>query len=384
MAAYRVTGAQLTAVADAIRAKGGTNASLTFPSGFVSAIGNISTGGTGLATEPYVEYTLNQDGQITAAKMVGFTSIPARLFYQQTALTTVDFSESPNITSIGNYAFYGCTNLALTALPSGVVSIGAYAFHNCTSLALTALPAGVTSIGAYAFYCCTQMALTALPAGITEIPQYAFYNTAIELTALPSGITSIEQYAFYGCTHLALTALPSGLSVINTYSFQSCTSLALTALPAGITLINANAFYNCTSLALTALPSGLTNIGANAFYNTPITLTSLPSTVTSIGNSAFWKCNSIVNIEIGSTKLGTGTKIFQNCSALEKVWIRSTCTTITAASAANAPFVGCPAGLAVYAEPSAKPAGWGNYFNRTGSSGATTVTVTYDQATKPW
>ena len=36
--------ASLTAVADAIRAKGGTNAALAFPDGFVSAIGAISTG----------------------------------------------------------------------------------------------------------------------------------------------------------------------------------------------------------------------------------------------------------------------------------------------------------------------------------------------------
>ena len=37
--------ADLTSVANAIRAKGGTSASLAFPSGFVSAIGNIPGGG---------------------------------------------------------------------------------------------------------------------------------------------------------------------------------------------------------------------------------------------------------------------------------------------------------------------------------------------------
>ena len=117
MAAYRVTGAQLTAVADAIRAKGGTGAPLTFPAGFIGAIGSLAAGGGNSAAEPYVEYTLNEEGKITAAKLVGFTSIPDRFFYQQTALTSVDFLQSPNITAIGNYAFYGCTHLALTALP---------------------------------------------------------------------------------------------------------------------------------------------------------------------------------------------------------------------------------------------------------------------------
>ena len=47
--------ADLTSVANAIRTKGGTSASLAFPSGFVTAIGNISGGGSG-----NVIYTLPQ------------------------------------------------------------------------------------------------------------------------------------------------------------------------------------------------------------------------------------------------------------------------------------------------------------------------------------
>ena len=40
-----VLDAGLTSVADAIRQKGGTSASLSFPQGFVDAIGEISGGG---------------------------------------------------------------------------------------------------------------------------------------------------------------------------------------------------------------------------------------------------------------------------------------------------------------------------------------------------
>lgn len=42
MAEYLAKSEELTAVADAIRAKGGTDAQLTFPSGFVSAVQAIS------------------------------------------------------------------------------------------------------------------------------------------------------------------------------------------------------------------------------------------------------------------------------------------------------------------------------------------------------
>lgn len=44
MANYLVTDTQLTSVANAIRTKGETNETLTFPSGFTNAIGNINTG----------------------------------------------------------------------------------------------------------------------------------------------------------------------------------------------------------------------------------------------------------------------------------------------------------------------------------------------------
>lgn len=45
MSDYRVKGTDLSSIADAIRTKGNTSAQLSFPDGFLSAIGNIPTGG---------------------------------------------------------------------------------------------------------------------------------------------------------------------------------------------------------------------------------------------------------------------------------------------------------------------------------------------------
>lgn len=47
MATYRVTDTELTQVADAIRAKGGTSAALTWPGGFEDAVEAIQGGGGG-------------------------------------------------------------------------------------------------------------------------------------------------------------------------------------------------------------------------------------------------------------------------------------------------------------------------------------------------
>lgn len=50
MSDYLVTDTELTSVADAIRAKGGTSANLSFPTGFVSAINDISTGASNIVS----------------------------------------------------------------------------------------------------------------------------------------------------------------------------------------------------------------------------------------------------------------------------------------------------------------------------------------------
>lgn len=64
MANYLVTDADLTSVADAIRTKGGTSASLTFPSGFITAIQNIPSGGGALYIYDMAQvfYSITDDG----------------------------------------------------------------------------------------------------------------------------------------------------------------------------------------------------------------------------------------------------------------------------------------------------------------------------------
>lgn len=57
MSQYVVTDTELTAVADAIRSKGGTEADLEWPSEFVSAIGAITTGGGGIPLLTRAQWT---------------------------------------------------------------------------------------------------------------------------------------------------------------------------------------------------------------------------------------------------------------------------------------------------------------------------------------
>ena len=171
----------LTQIAGAIRSKTGTGGTLTFPSGFVSAIEGLSGGG---ATEPYIEETYDQNGQLIDAVMHGYTSIRPYAFQHCSVLVSV--SGISAITSIGNYAFSQCSNLALTSLPAGITSIGNNAFDSCVQLALTSMPAGITSIGSYSFSNCTGL-------------------TTITFEGTPQ---SIDSHAFSGSTKLTTINVP--------------------------------------------------------------------------------------------------------------------------------------------------------------------------------
>ncbi len=72
------------------------------------------------------------------------------------------------LTSIGDYAFSGCSGLTGVTIPSSVTSIGNSAFYNCSGLTSVTIPEGVTSIGYSAFGSCSGLTSVSLPASISE------------------------------------------------------------------------------------------------------------------------------------------------------------------------------------------------------------------------
>ncbi|MBO5270649.1 MAG: leucine-rich repeat domain-containing protein, partial [Clostridia bacterium] len=65
-----------------------------------------------------------------------------------------------SVTSIGQSAFFGCSNLTSINIPSSVTSIGQNAFYNCSSLTSINIPSSVKSIGNHAFGGCSLTSVT--------------------------------------------------------------------------------------------------------------------------------------------------------------------------------------------------------------------------------
>ena len=171
--------ADLTSVANAIRAKSGGSGNLAFPAGFVSEIGGIETGdsatlitksitanGTYSASDDdadgYSEVTVNvagfnmdnladntwPSGEIAFSSSV--TKIPAFCLAGRTGITRVS---APNATEIDGGAFMNCT---------GLTQITKDDFPNVTKITASTSPYGT-------FKGCTQLSVIHFP-NLTTIP----------------------------------------------------------------------------------------------------------------------------------------------------------------------------------------------------------------------
>ena len=214
---------------------------------------------------------------------------------------------------------------------------------------------GVTSIGAFAFYGCTGLASIDIPASVTSIGERAFYGTDLTSVEIPASVTSIGEYAFSECTNLGSVTFAEGsrLKSIGDYAFQLCSNLTSITIPASVTSIGEDVFQNCDLASITVedrntvydsrngcnaiivkstntliigcknstIPASVTSIGAWAFYTTDLTSIEIPASVTSIGMRAFQNCLYLTSITIPAGVTSIGDYAFGYCLNLATVTV---------------------------------------------------------------
>ena len=311
----------------------------------------------------------------------GVTSIGGRSFRRCSGLTSVTIPN--NVKSIGQYAFDGCSGLTSiivesgntkydsrnscnaiieiasntliagcknTVIPNSVTSIGEYAFDGCSGLTSVTIPNSVTSIGNSAFYGCTGLTSVSIPNGVTSIGNSAFYGcTGLTSVTIPNSVTSIDPYAFYGCSGLTSVTIGNSVTIIGYRAFYGCSSLTSVTLNSNailsnsytdssniktifgeqvkeyiigddVTSIGNYAFDGCSGLTSVTIPNSVTSIGECAFSSCwGLTSITIPNSVTSIGNWAFSSCWSLTSITIPNSVMSIGECAFDGCSGIKKV-----------------------------------------------------------------
>ena len=224
------------------------------------------------------------------------------------------------ITSIGSFAFYGCS-LTNIRIPGSVTSIGNCAIEDCMSLTSVTIPGSVSSIGEYAFRDCRNLTDATILDGVTSIENRAFWGcSSLTSVTIPNSVTNIGESAFWNCNKLTSVTIPDGVTSIEDLVFSSCYSLTSITIPNSVTSIGNRAFRSCTKLTSITIPDGVISIGNFAFSGcNELTSITIPDSVTSIGDSAFEECRILTSISIPDSVTSIGGNVFKNCTRLKTI-----------------------------------------------------------------
>ena len=210
----------------------------------------------------------------------------------------------PQVTHIGNRAFYECMSITELTLPEGVETIGYGAFGRCLNLETLSLPDSLTQIEGSAFSSCEALKTVFVGTGLQSVGGWAFdYCRAIKevhikdlkkwlkvsgsdigkptfygadlyvngeiLTDLviTSDMCPVANSAMVGCGSLRSVSLPTDVADIGGYGvFSRCRNLSTVIIPDNITFLGGG-FSECYNIDKLVLGKGLEEIRQFTFEN---------------------------------------------------------------------------------------------------------------------
>ncbi len=298
----------------------------------------------------YVTWSFDEDSgelSLSSGTMWDFTpeTVPWRAYRDRIKTLRISTSGS---TVIGEYAFYGCSNLESIENNKSIGAIAGYAFYG-TALRKLEWPdfcwfGTYGGVGEYAFAYCKNLKTFYIRKDNStySIGDYAFYGSGLESAIFVNNLPRIGSYAFAECKNLETVSLPNEVTMdgygltLGDYVFQN-SGLQTLQIPKIVTEIGVGPFAGCKRLAPNALTVAnenetfiakdgllLTKDGKtlrSALYQTASGAYTTPSSVRTIADSAFYGCGALTELKLSSGVVTVGENAFTDCAALQKITV---------------------------------------------------------------
>ena len=220
------------------------------------------------------------------------------LYIDYILVETLDIPEG--VASIGEYAFFECTDITSVHIPSTVGNIGNFAFTNCSQLTTITVDAANSSYSSAdgVLYNKDLSAILTVPAG----KQGVF--------VVPEGVTTIGEASFLSCSQLSAIHFPNSIDTIGSDAFEACSGLQ------GVYISDLEAWCN---IGFADTASNPLHVAHDLYYNDQLTKKLvLPHNLTFVPKYAFYSC-SMTSAVIGPNMDSIGCDAFDCCSHLDTV-----------------------------------------------------------------
>lgn len=259
---------------------------------------------------------------------------------------------SPYITTIGDFAFYKCSNITNITLPFALTSIGSSGFEECSSLTSLTLNEGLETIKGSAFESCTGLKSITLPSTISTILLNAFKNCTglTDMYCYAESVPNTDDSAFDGTpTEASTLHVPTSAveaykgkwpwstfkeivdeSTINgtcgenvSYSYDKATHTLTISGEGEMTFYydRERPWYSfAKEIEKVIIEDGVTSVGAWAFIRcSALSSVDIAESVKTIYNETFRECTNLTSIDIPEGLKEIGSSVFDGCTSLASV-----------------------------------------------------------------